>query len=183
MSSKGCKYAEHFLQNGADTTTTYAEELECGSVYVKGTYSKSLTIAAETNLIIDGNITPTGVSDGGTPPGTTVLGLIASDYVRIYHPCSGSGPMGGSLTEPWIYAAMLSTDHSFLVDNYNCGSGLGHLNVYGAIGQKYRGIVGTTGGTGYLKNYIYDERLATEEPPYYLSPLKAGWKIVRETAP
>jgi hypothetical protein len=43
--------------------------------------------------------------------------------------------------------------------------------------------VGTTGGTGYLKNYNYDERLATDEPPYFLAPLKAGWKIIRETAP
>ena len=41
------------------------------------------------------------------------------------------------------------------------------------------GIVGTH---GYVKEYIYDERLATDEPPYFLAPLKAGWKIARETA-
>jgi hypothetical protein len=60
---------------------------------------------------------------------------------------------------------------------------LGHLNIFGAIAQNFRGIVGTTGGTGYLKNYNYDERLASDEPPYFLAPLKAGWKIARETAP
>ena len=60
---------------------------------------------------------------------------------------------------------------------------LGNLNIYGAIGQNYRGVVGTgAGGTGYLKNYEYDDRLATTEPPYFLTPLKAGWKIVRQTA-
>ena len=59
----------------------------------------------------------------------------------------------------------------------------GKLNVYGAIAQNYRGAVGTTGGTGYLKDYKYDGRLATDEPPYFLAPLKAGWKVIRETAP
>jgi hypothetical protein len=78
---------------------------------------------------------------------------------------------------------MLSTSHSFLVDNFRCGRSLGNLNVYGAIGQKWRGIVGLIGTSGYDKEYIYDERLATDEPPYFLAPLKAGWKIARETAP
>jgi hypothetical protein len=36
---------------------------------------------------------------------------------------------------------------------------------------------------GYFKDYNYDERLATSQPPYFLAPLKAGWKIIRQTAP
>jgi hypothetical protein len=123
---------------------------------------------------------------GSTPTGTAVLGLIATEYVRVYHPCSGSNGKG-SLTSPWIYAAILATAHSWIVDNPRCGTPLGELNVYGAIGQNYRGVVGTgtatSVSTGYLKNYEYDDRLATDEPPYFLAPLKAGWKIVRETAP
>jgi hypothetical protein len=89
----------------------------------------------------------------------------------------------GSLENPRIYAAILATTHSFVVDNYNCGAKLGYLHLYGALGQNYRGIVGTSGGTGYLKDYKYDERLAVDEPPYFLSPLNAGWKVSRETAP
>jgi len=90
----------------------------------------------------------------------------------------------GSMENPWIYAAILSTTHSFVVDNYNCGAKqLGNLNVYGAIAQNYRGIVGTVGATGYIKDYKYDSRLAVDEPPYFLSPLNAGWKVARETAP
>jgi hypothetical protein len=148
--------------------------------------------------------------------------LIASEYIRVYHPVettykvsgttcenrednylgshvcerenSGGGcdaeslnatedpNKWGSTADIWIYAAMLSTDNSFLVDNYACGAKLGELNVYGAVAQNYRGIVGIVGGSGYLKDYKYDERLATDEPPYFLAPLKAGWKIVRETA-
>ena len=58
-----------------------------------------------------------------------------------------------------------------MVDNYNCGvTQLGHLKVDGAIAQNYRGIVGTVGKTGYIKDYKYDSRLAVDEPPYFLSP-------------
>ncbi len=180
----GCGY-NNFEQEPTDTTTTYEEEEHCGSVYVEGTYSKSLTIAAATDLIVTGSITPTGVTPGNAPTGTAAVGLIATRFVRTYHPCSGNPAGFTTPTNPWIYAAILSTSHSFLVDNDACGSSLGNLNVYGAIGQKFRGIVGTFGrtNTGYIKDYLYDERLATDEPPYFLAPLKAGWRIVRETAP
>jgi Tfp pilus assembly protein PilX len=179
--SKGCSYEYSQGNNGSDTSTTEAKEAECGSVYVKGNYNKSLTIGAEDDLIINGNITPTGLTAGETPSATdtTTLGLMATRFVRVYHPCNGSD----NLEKLWIYGAILSTSHSFLVDNYECGNSLGKLNVYGAIAQKFRGVVGTTGGTGYLKDYIYDERLATDEPPYFLAPLDAGWEIARETSP
>lgn len=182
--------------DNSDTSSEESAALkdECGNVYVSGTYSQALTIGAENDVIINGSIYPTSVAGklGSEPSGTATLGLIASNYVRVYHPvekCS-SGYGGetcsnasGSLTNPWIYAAILSTGHSFVVDNYGLGSSLNELNVYGAIAQKFRGIVGTTGGTGYIKNYEYDERLAVDEPPYFLSPLNSGWKVVRETTP
>jgi hypothetical protein len=175
-----CTY--EYRQTAADTGKTLEEEEPCGTVYVSGNYSKSLTIAAEDDLVINGSITQTGVAPPAAPSGTTTLGLIATRFIRIYHPCSGSnGP--GSLSNPWIYAAILSTSHSFLVDNYNCGATLGNLNIDGAIGQKFRGVVGEVGTHGYNKEYIYDERLATDEPPYFLAPLKAGWRIARQTAP
>jgi Tfp pilus assembly protein PilX len=224
-----CTY--EYKQVEADLANEAPEEEGCGSVYVSGTYSKSLTIAAERELIINGNLIPTGVTPGEAPTGTETLGLIATHYVRIYHPvaetytkggggCESHNPSGqhtfkdpeikagvceytneyyapreeyycdapnatGYLASPWIYAAILSTSHSFLVDNFDCGSTtqLGKLDIYGAIAQKFRGIVGQPGEHGYVKNYNYDERLATDEPPYFLAPLKAGWKIIRETAP
>jgi hypothetical protein len=179
-SEAGCAYTK-FEQENTDTATTLAKEEGCGSVYVKGNYKESLTIGAETDLIVNGPITPTGVTAGLTPPtapsGTATVGLIATRFIRVYHPCPGTG-----LTNLSIYGAILSTSHSFLVDNFKCGSMLGNLNVYGAIAQKFRGIVGEVGTHGYNKEYVYDERLATDEPPYFLAPLKAGWKIARETA-
>ncbi len=58
---------------------------------------------------------------------------------------------------------------------------LGTLTVNGAISQKFRGPVGTTGGTGYFKNYNYDDRLRYQEPPNFLDPVESAWHIQRET--
>ncbi len=184
-----------------DNEAEMYEKVSCGNVYVSGTYSKPLTVAGTNDVIIAGNISPTGLTLGNAPTGTATLGLIAGEFVRVYHPVrtSGSNTLSncnaenasssedplkvGALSNPWIYAAILSTNHSFFVDNFLCGSQLGELNVYGAIAQDYRGIVALGGATGYVKDYKYDSRLATDEPPYFLAPLKSGWKIARLTAP
>lgn len=202
-----CNYV--YESNHSDESREAEGQTACGNVYVSGTYSRSLTIGSEGDVIIDGDIYPTSVAGklGAAPTGTAALGLIANNYVRVYHPleqncrrvwnwrrrrweeqCYGGFKNGaGSMYNPWIYAAILSTTHSFVVDNYEHGEPLGELNVYGAIAQNYRGIVGTSGGyggdTGYIKNYVYDDRLAVDEPPFFLSPLNAGWKVARVTAP
>jgi hypothetical protein len=81
-----------------------------------------------------------------------------------------------------VDAAILTLSHSFMVDNYNSGAGTPpKLTVHGAIAQRYRGIVGQVSGTGYLKNYHYDDRLQVMLPPYLFDIAISGWKIVRET--
>ena len=184
-------------------TATYTGNTGCGNVYVSGNYNTSLTIASDNDIIINGNIVPSGTpltSPPTAPTGTALLGLIAHDYVRIYHPVtpardsssdcgtSGGGNVSndtGSLTNPYVYAAILALNHSFIVDNYDCGNQLGTLHVYGAIAQLFRGPVGTGGSggasSGYLKDYRYDDRLATTEPPYFLNPVSAHWSVSRET--
>jgi hypothetical protein len=165
----------------------------CGNAYISGTYTTPLTIATENDIIINGNVTPTGQTLGAAPSGTPVLGLIANNFVRVYHPVSGTPPPGGgtcyasnangSMTDPYIYAAILAINHSVIVDNYNCGNALNSLHVFGAIAQLFRGPVGTggSGGTGYLKDYNYDDRLANIEPPYFLNPVSAAWYVQRQT--
>ena len=64
-----------------------------------------------------------------------------------------------------------------MVDNFYCGSGIGTLTINGVIAQKFRGAVATGNGTtGFLKNYLYDERLAFKGPPHFLDPVKSAWK-------
>jgi Tfp pilus assembly protein PilX len=177
------------------STPAYAPaDANCGNVYISGTYNTtSLTIAASHDIIIKGNILTTPVDGAGKPTGNTLLGLIANGFVRVYHPMTGSRAADGScnnltnVTGPGlpittIYAAILAVGHSFIVDNYDCGSSLGTLTIWGAIAQNYRGPVGTGGGnSGYLKNYRYDDRLAATEPPYFLNPVKTAWVVQRQT--
>jgi|GEM_PF-2732722 len=164
--SCGWPTATSSMESNTDGPEEARDEKGCGNVYVRGSYSQPLTIAAQEDLIIDGSIYPTSVTGqlGAAPSGPATLGLIAGNYVRVYHPtrtaaanegsngCENVGasedPNGwGSQPDIWIYAAILAADDSFVVDNWGCGSELGNLNVYGSVAQNYRGIVGTVGGS------------------------------------
>ena len=170
--------------------TAYTGDTNCGNVYVSGSYTSSLTIASDNDIVINGNLTTAN-------PSTTLLGLVANDFVRVYHPvtnrtgttsgqCGSSAVNGsGSLTNPTFDAAILAVNHSFIVDNYDCGASLGTLTIDGAVAQLFRGPVGTSGGfsssTGYLKNYTYNDTLMSVEPPYFLNPVSAAWSVQRQT--
>ena len=190
---------------------TYPTSGPCGTVYVGGlnasqpstpsTYQRSLTIAAQSDIIINADIQ----RNGGAPSPT--LGLTANNYVRIMHGIGGrpagatqgqcgtnttldgnpSGEVDQTLKDVDIDAAILAIKHSFIVDNYDCGtaSDVGDLTVNGAIAQYYRGTVGTGGGsgatTGYLKDYNYDDRFAVAQPPYLFDIASSSWHLDRET--
>ncbi len=74
-----------------------------------------------------------------------------------------------------IAASIQTLQHSFLVQSYNRGTQRGSLYVRGSIAQAWRGIVGTTGSTGYLKDYGYDKRLRYASPPYFPQWTNAVW--------
>jgi len=154
----------------------------CGDAWVEGDYSADLTIAADNDVVISDDLTRN--SDG------LLLGLVANNFVRVYHPVTNPGSSScqntaGALADPEIHAAILALNHSFVVDNWFCGSPLGELTVLGAIAQRYRGPVGTGGGggasTGYLKAYNYNDRLKYREPPFFLDPVQASWRVARQT--
>jgi hypothetical protein len=173
-----------------DIVQDYDAPASCGHAIVEGKYAKSLTIAAKQDIIIKGNVERTG---------NAVLGLIADNFVRIYHPvlpktrtsqaCTGNNMNAtGTNAAPWgtpsptnmrVDAAILALNHSFIVDNYYCGASLGTLTINGAIAQSFRGPVGTTGGTGYLKSYNYDDRLRKVNPPFFLDPVNSAWRTMR----
>jgi hypothetical protein len=161
-------------------------------VYVSGTYSSSLTIAADNDVIVaptsggalnwnsaSENLTMSSGSDA-------VLGLIANRFVRVGHavnrtasPCANVSS-GFKTANVVVDAAILALQHSWIVDNYDCGLA-GNLTVVGAISQMYRGPVGTGNHvTGFLKDYQYDDRLRYRSPPYFLSPVAAQWSVIRE---
>ena len=168
-----------YVQNGAGCTSsyspynvTYPSSSGCGTAIVHGGYSGQLTIAAENDVLID---------DAITRSGSGLLGLVANNFVRVKHPCSNGTNGSGSRSNLRIDAAILAIDHSFIVDNYNCGKQLGTLTVNGAIAQKFRGAVGTVGNSGYIKDYNYDDRLRYQEPPHFFDPIQSAWHVQRET--
>ena len=70
------------------------------------------------------------------------------------------------------------TQGGFCATNWDQTIGLPHINLFGGVSQYRRGVVGTTGGTGFQKNYKYDARFATEAPPNYPYSVYVfgGWK-------
>ncbi len=174
LPSNGVIYVDNIsCTSSYDRTADYTESSNCGNAYVHGSYGSNLTIGAANDIIIDEDLTRASSE--------LLMGLVANNFVRVYHPCSGGTNGVGSISDITIQAAILALQHSFLVDNWGCGASLGRLNVEGAIAQYYRGPVGTTGGTGYLKNYSYNRRLKYREPPFFLDPQQASWRISRQS--
>ena len=147
---------------------------------MSGTFNSDITVGADNDIIVKDDF----------KRGSTALlgGLIANNFVRVYHPVSFSSTTsctnnGGPGTIQ-IDAAILALNHSFIVDNWYCGSPLGTLTVNGAISQKFRGTVGTHSGgvvsTGYSKDYNYNDELRYREPPYFVNPTEAPWRVVRQ---
>ncbi|MGZ4676283.1 MAG: pilus assembly PilX N-terminal domain-containing protein [Acidimicrobiia bacterium] len=163
-----------------------------GDAFLEGTLKGALTIAADNNIDITWNLT----YNGGLA-GRDLLGLVANNYVEIWHPVrctSGTGSTcnldanfpgessrGNPFSNPNVQAAILSVNHSFRVQNYNVGAPLGSITLDGTIGQRYRGAVGTFSGTtiatGYGKNYRYDRRMKYLAPPKFLDPVASAWAI------
>lgn len=162
----------------------YSDPQGCGVAYVRGTYAGDLTIASAKDVVVNGDIAKNG---------DYMLGLIANNFVRVYHPVNPDpgNPNDHSEcvnapstpTDISIDAAILALAHSFTVDSYFCGAPLGTLTVNGTIAQKFRGPVGQNSGgsavNGYVKNYQYDDRLRLREPPHFIDPVQAAWRLQR----
>ncbi len=164
-----------------------------GDVFIEGTLKGQLSIASENNIDITANLQyNSGVA------GTDLLGLIADNYIEVYHPvnCSsgtaaacnlnasfpGETAKTSAFTSPVIQAAMLSLAHSVRVQAWNRGAPLGTLHITGVLAQRFRGPVGTnSSGTivsGFSKDYNYDQRLKYLSPPFFLDPVASQWGVV-----
>jgi len=153
----------------------------CGDVTVRGTYAANLTIGAENDVVVDGDVLRAGDA--------FMLGLIPNHWLRVAHPVTRSVAANGQLSctnaagtlrDVQIDAAILAVRNSFVVDNYDCGAPLGTLRVRGAIAQRYRGPVGTT-RSGYTKVYEYDARLERRSPPRFINPVESPWVIASQS--
>ena len=140
--------------------------------------SGRMTVSANNDLYVTNHIDYAG----GTA-GNAFLGLIAEQFLYVWHPVNGSSNLNlpGQSTpfrDARISAAILSVNHAFMVQNNSLGDGLGTLNVTGAITQKFRGII-RRGTASYAKNYVYDQRLRYDAPPKFLNPTISSFSSVR----
>jgi hypothetical protein len=165
----------------------------CGDVSVQGTYTQNVTIGADSDIVITDDLVRPANTD-------YLLGLIANNFVRVAHPSSWDASAGTALWQDvtgaqapkctntstvtkdlQVNAAILALNHQFTVDRYGCGAGLGTLSITGAIAQKWRGPVGiNNGGTGFIKNYKYDDYLKYRSPPKFLNPVNVAWNVARQ---
>jgi type II secretory pathway pseudopilin PulG len=173
----------HNAANGCSRTDlpsnpgSYDTRDGCANVFISGNYSKDITIGTDKDIIVRGDVTRTRFAG---VPADVEMGLIATSYVRVMHGTSGGANVTAyTMQDVTIEAAIMSVQHSFIVDNWNEGARLGTLTVFGAIAQKFRGPVGTATPTGYTKSYNYDDRMHYRNPPSFLDALSAAWEIVR----
>ena len=174
-----------YTSTGARDTSVsgyrYTPDYACGlgTAYIKGVVDGQVTVGTSQDIIVTGNLTMQ--ADPWTVPSSNdVLGLIPTHTVWVYHPVStASTPVNMGTPVTRIDAAILTVQDSFFVQNYQLGAKLGDLTVVGAISQNHRGTVGTggSGGTGYMKDYRYDNRFKSGyiKPPAFLAPTSTQW--------
>jgi hypothetical protein len=146
-----------------------------GDVYVSGKLSGALTVAAANYVYITGDLTYANAQKD-------ILGLIGNNAVQVWNPRTATGLVSTTANRT-VHAAILSTSHTFTVQNFAVSPSRGTLTVLGAIVQHYRGPVAqTSGGTivsGYAKNYTYDARLRSAAPPKFLQPTSTTYAVTQ----
>ena len=153
-----------------------------GNAYVQGTVDGKVTIASARDIIVTDDLLIK--QDPRTYQASDdIIGLVPNSTVWVYHPVYSRSGYRNMLNDPVsrIDAAILTVQDSFFVQHYDKGANLGDLTVLGAISQRHRGTVGTSGGNGYIKDYIYDPRYATGAiaPPFFLAPTSGAWTASR----
>jgi hypothetical protein len=158
-----------------------------GSVAISGVLRGRVTVAATDQIIIADDITYS--LDPSLGACRDILGIFSGDDVVVADNTLNSPIQPGNgnnyftyddTKDEFIHGIVLALD-IFTVENYASGSlrdekcegknwGRGCLYLTGGIIQRTRGAVGTiqtSGGTGYIKRYAYDNCGATDPPPYF----------------
>jgi hypothetical protein len=155
-----------------------------GNVAISGTLRGQVTVAATGDIILPDDLVYATNPGAGTC--ADILGIFAGDDVIIsdntintpIRPASGwSYRTYDDTSSEFFHGIVLALD-IFTVDNYDNGPddeeacetkdwGRGCLYLTGGIIQSTRGAVGTSGGTGYIKRYSYDQCAFSNPPPYF----------------
>ena len=155
-----------------------------GRVAISGRLRGQVTVAATDDIVIADDMTYVTNPAAGTCQ--DVMGLFSGNDILVAdntlnHPfrpySTQSYTTWDETKDEFVHAVVLALDnfgavrHSSGPTNaQSCEGtswGRGCLYLTGGIIQKARGAVGTTGGTGYLKRYSYDQCAYSNPPPYF----------------
>ncbi len=143
------------------TATTGASATRPGDVILAAPdgLQGRLTIVAERDIQITDHVRYRD-NPVTNPISSDALGLISQRHVTV---------QTGAPSNLDVYAHIIAVDGGFGVVNYDSAAlgPRGTLTVYGGIVNRTRQAVGSTGGTGYNKNYMYDQRFQADPPPGY----------------
>ncbi len=142
-----------------------------GSVSVQGTLDGALTLGSSGDITITNDLVYRDADpvNGPNQGCDDLLGLVSESNVIVADNYANH-------TDCNIHAHIMALNTSFYVENYREGTPRGTLTVHGGIIQRFRGAVGTgylyndeiVVQNGYAKNYCYDPRFETLQPPGYL---------------
>ena len=181
------------------TAAKYTESDSCGNVYVSGTYSSSMTIAAANDVIIRptlGGLLSDRSADSDIEPGDgsdATLGLIANNFVRVGHKVKRERRTASATSTPprsrWsrnishrrrdhvpaalLHGRQLRVRHAWARSPSTARSRRSTVArsapARGAHDRR-RASSRTTGTT---------TACATGGPPYFLNPLDAAWDVLQ----
>ena len=134
-----------------------------GDVELKGTMKGQLTIGSAGDVRITDSVK---YADDPrlNPKSKDVLGIVSGKNVMV----AKEAPQNLE-----IDASVMAIDRSFAVEDWWEKPPKGKLTVYGGLIQANRGIVGSFNGntgtklSGYTKDYHYDQRLNSMNPPFF----------------
>lgn len=171
-----CTAVSNFPRAGELTTgAARLDYTACrGTALVQGTVQgKAVTVYANDDAIVAGNII---VPD---KTGSDVVGVVANNFVYLYHPVNTSNVnilASNYLTQ--IDASLMSLQHSVVVQNYDRGAKLSPITFTGGTIMKWLSVSeGATSGAKF--NFAYDSRLSYLSPPYFPQPAVGAWSATQ----
>jgi hypothetical protein len=138
--------------------------LATGKLNVEGTLDGKLTLASQSNIIVQNDVVYE--RNPQTTTSDDILGLVAENNVVVARNAANNSNCE-------IQGSIFCRTGSFTAEDYNTRPVSGQLKVLGSIVQDTRGAVGTFSGStissGFSKRYRYDDRLSDQSfrPPFY----------------
>jgi hypothetical protein len=173
--------------NVAALTSSGVLLVQNGELHIQGTLNGQITLGCiDSSKIVSGNPVNSGLSsvwiDGSItydqlPPcsqypartSNDMLGIVATNDIQISQ-YKEHASANGALNNVTIDASLFSQIGSFGAENYDGRANGGTLTVVGGIQQKTRAAVGTSGTsgqTGFKKDYDWDNNLQSMQPKGY----------------